>query len=228
MGIQERRQREKEQRREEIIEAATAVFTKKGLDDATMDEIAAKAELSKATLYLYFKNKEELFLAVLLIIMDVFCQIIESSQKEENSAVENIRALGKAYFEFYQQHPAYFKLTNTMEPTDELNFDKYEISKDLAEANARIWQLACSPIEQGIREGMFKPDTDSLEVALTLWTGSTGIINMMDHVAMSPYHKAKCKDFSDDLAIQKINNMNFRRMLDNLWEAVISYIKVEK
>lgn len=61
MGIAERRQREKELRREAIIKAATEIFKKKGLTASTMEEIASRAELSKATLYLYFTNKEELF-----------------------------------------------------------------------------------------------------------------------------------------------------------------------
>ena len=57
MGVAERRQREKEERRSCIVAAAEAVFLEKGLDVATMDEIAARAEVSKGTLYLYFKEK---------------------------------------------------------------------------------------------------------------------------------------------------------------------------
>ncbi|MCK5408322.1 MAG: helix-turn-helix transcriptional regulator, partial [Candidatus Krumholzibacteria bacterium] len=60
MGIAERREREKEQRRIDIIDAAERVFFSKGWQAATMDDVAEAVELSKATLYLYFKNKEEL------------------------------------------------------------------------------------------------------------------------------------------------------------------------
>ncbi|MDL1893205.1 helix-turn-helix transcriptional regulator, partial [Sphingobacteriales bacterium CHB3] len=52
MGIIERKEREKEQRREEIVTAAEKIFFEKGLAIATMDEIAEAAELSKGTLYL--------------------------------------------------------------------------------------------------------------------------------------------------------------------------------
>ena len=64
MGIAERKEREKQQRKEEIIQAAESVFYSLGLDQATMDDIAAKAELSKGTLYLYFRSKEDLFFEV--------------------------------------------------------------------------------------------------------------------------------------------------------------------
>ena len=59
MGIAERKEREKLQRRKDIIDAAEKVFFYRGFESATMDEIAEKVELSKGTLYLYFKSKEE-------------------------------------------------------------------------------------------------------------------------------------------------------------------------
>ncbi|BDZ69820.1 helix-turn-helix domain-containing protein [Methanobacterium petrolearium] len=62
MSIRDRREREKEQRRNDIINAAEKLFFAKGYDDVSMNDIATEVELSKATLYLYFDNKEELFL----------------------------------------------------------------------------------------------------------------------------------------------------------------------
>ena len=61
MGVVERRAREKEQRRVAILDAAKEIFSRKGYQGATMEEIAARAELSPATLYLYFNNKSELY-----------------------------------------------------------------------------------------------------------------------------------------------------------------------
>ncbi|MDD2227780.1 MAG: TetR/AcrR family transcriptional regulator [Candidatus Cloacimonetes bacterium] len=226
MGIRERRQREKEQRRDDIIEAASQVFFKKGLADATMDEIATQAELSKATLYLYFKNKEELFLTVLLIVVNVFCEAIEASQNSKNTVRENLHALGRAYLSFFHKYPAYYKLLNTLELTDEIVFTKYEISYDLVVANKRIWQLVCNPIAEGIKQGIFRADIDPLEVGMTLWMGSIGIINLMDQIKDSPYQKGKCNETHEyDMLIQ-IKNLNFTKMLDVLWEAVINHITV--
>ena len=186
MGIQERRQREREQRRDAIIEAACEVFMKKGINSATMDEIASKAELSKATLYLYFTNKEELFLAVLLIVMAAFIEVMGGSQDETKSVHENLHNLGKAYYSFYLQYPAYYKLMNVMEPSDDFEFDKYEISRELARLNGEIWRIVCGPVVQGMKQGIFKQDVVPLEVGMTLWVGSSGIINLMAHVTSSP------------------------------------------
>ena len=66
MGVQERKEREKQARQDAILEAAREIFFAKGLDQATIDDIAEKAELSKGTIYLYFKSKEELYISVFM------------------------------------------------------------------------------------------------------------------------------------------------------------------
>jgi len=56
MGTTERRNRERKQREEQIINAAEKVFFERGFDNSTMDDVAGAAELSKGALYTYFKN----------------------------------------------------------------------------------------------------------------------------------------------------------------------------
>ena len=69
MGIQERKEREKERRRQQIMVAAKRVFVEKGFAGATMEDIAREAELSAGTLYLYFKNKNELYASLTLRVL---------------------------------------------------------------------------------------------------------------------------------------------------------------
>src|SRR6056297_2970000 len=69
MGIHERKKREKQKRRKDIINAARKVFSIKGFNSATMEEIASEAELSPGTIYLYFKNKEELHTSLSIDIL---------------------------------------------------------------------------------------------------------------------------------------------------------------
>ncbi|HNS25752.1 MAG TPA: helix-turn-helix domain-containing protein, partial [Methanobacteriaceae archaeon] len=64
MSTTSRREREKQKRRQDIINAAEKIFFAKGYDSVTMDEIAREAEINKALIYYYFKNKEALFFAV--------------------------------------------------------------------------------------------------------------------------------------------------------------------
>jgi len=66
MGIKERKLREKNNRIQTIQDAAKSVFFKKGFQSATMEEIANLAEVSKGTIYLYFKNKDDLYTSIIL------------------------------------------------------------------------------------------------------------------------------------------------------------------
>ena len=77
MGIAERREREKQRRRNDILDAAEHVFFEKGLKSATMDEVAEEAELSKGTLYLYFKSKEDLYLGITERALTVLKQMFQ-------------------------------------------------------------------------------------------------------------------------------------------------------
>ena len=66
MTTAQRRAREKAEKRREILEAAREVFFQKGVHRATMDDVAARAEVAKGTLYLYFQSKEEILAHLLL------------------------------------------------------------------------------------------------------------------------------------------------------------------
>ena len=65
MSTSQRKDREKEARREQILRAAAKLFSEKGFEAATMAQIARQAELAPGTLYLYFKSKDELYFALL-------------------------------------------------------------------------------------------------------------------------------------------------------------------
>lgn len=93
-----RREREKLQRRQHIITAAAAVFARDGFDKASLDDIAARCELSKAALYYYFSGKEELFISVLQKGFDEFIEKIENAAKGD-SVREKIKAIIEAFID---------------------------------------------------------------------------------------------------------------------------------
>ncbi len=84
MGIQERKKREKERRRQQILSAAKSLFANHGFHHTTMEEIANEAELSPGTLYLYFKSKDELFAELSLNIVRYLIMRLENLRAEEN------------------------------------------------------------------------------------------------------------------------------------------------
>jgi AcrR family transcriptional regulator len=106
MGIQERKQRERERRRQQIIVAAKRVFSEKGFSKATMEDIAREAELSPGTLYLYFKNKDELYASLSLRILQYMNIRLEDVKKETDSNPEQkIDSIKEALYDVYQFDP---------------------------------------------------------------------------------------------------------------------------
>ena len=106
MGIQERKEREKERRRQQIIVAAKRVFSDKGFNKATMEDIATEAELSPGTLYLYFKNKEELYASLSLRILQYLHIRVTHVNKENDLAPDKkLKALMDAMYDVYDFDP---------------------------------------------------------------------------------------------------------------------------
>ena len=106
MGIQERKQRERERRRQQIIVAAKRVFSEKGYSKSTMEDIAREAELSPGTLYLYFKNKDELYASLSLRILQYLNIRLEDVKKEKDiKPRQKIVAIKEALFDVYQFDP---------------------------------------------------------------------------------------------------------------------------
>ena len=88
MGILERKHREKSLRQQPIQEAAKELFLLKGFNSTTIEDIPKKAELSPATIYLYFKNKEELYVSLNLITLQYFFNKIKKIHDNSKLSVE--------------------------------------------------------------------------------------------------------------------------------------------
>lgn len=181
MGIQERKEREKEQRKDEILSAAQKVFFNKGLLFSTMDEIAETAELSKGTLYLYYKSKEDLYLAVMAkglgILLEMFIKVLHTKE----STLKKILLLEKSYLEFYRSSPNYFRM---MQFSQLPHFHK-QVSDEMREIchteNKKLWEPALSLIQSAIDEGLIKKEFAPIELAIIFWSSITALLIRIDN-----------------------------------------------
>ncbi len=181
MGIQERKGREKEQRREGILQAAERVFFEKGLQAATMDEIAEVAELSKGTLYLYYKSKEDLYLAVMLRGMSILTDMCRQTVAHGSSPIETIVRLLDTYYEFFNKHRQYFRMfyffnnpTLHTQVTDEMR-------AHCNQHNQRIWSVVIDVFVKGIEEGMLRSDLSPVELGIILWFSIHAMLMRIDN-----------------------------------------------
>lgn len=180
MGIQERKEREKEHRREEILNAAQSVFFEKGLQTATMDEIAEAAELSKGTLYLYYKSKEDLYLGVMIRGMEILHNMfIEATSTDEPTLIK-IKNLGDTYYRYFQEHRNFFRMFYFFQNPQFHTQVSPEMMSSCQLGNQKIWKIVIDLIQQGINEGDIRPDINPAECAVILWANSNGIMMRMD------------------------------------------------
>jgi AcrR family transcriptional regulator len=186
MGIQERKEREKERRRQQIIVAAKRVFSDKGFNKATMEDIAKEAELSPGTLYLYFKNKEELYASLSLRILQYLHIRVSHVHKEPDlNPVDKLDALMKAMYDVYDFDPLIiinmFHLQSS-ETLKNLSDDLLEEIKDLSRKS--IGAIA-NIFQEGMEAGAFVSHHPnaladifwSLFSGVVLWEASKKIVN---------------------------------------------------
>lgn len=112
MSTSSRKEREKAARRNDIISAAEELFFSNNYDNVSMNDIAKKVELSKATLYLYFDNKESLFFVIVLQGIKIMNSTISKSVDDLETGIEKIRAYITAYYDFMIKYPDYLRLYN--------------------------------------------------------------------------------------------------------------------
>ncbi|MBC8181765.1 TetR/AcrR family transcriptional regulator [candidate division KSB1 bacterium] len=179
MGITERKEREKERRRNEIINAAEKVFFTKGRVLATMDDVAEEAELSKGTLYLYFKNKEDLYLAINLRGMEILYGLFLEASKKQKTGLEKARAIGSAYFRFYKEYPDYFTALMYFEFHEMNLYTEQSMAAKCDMQGHDALYILIEAIELGIKDGSIRSDVDPVKAATVLWGHSTGLIQLI-------------------------------------------------
>src|SRR5258706_3413547 len=111
MGVKERRERQREALREEIMEAARKMFVKEGYASVSMRKIAEKIEYSPTTIYLYFKDKQDLIHNLCQSTFAKLVQEMEGLSKDASDPVGNLRRAALAYIEFGLRNPNHYLVT---------------------------------------------------------------------------------------------------------------------
>ena len=179
MGIAERRQREKERRRNDIIDAAERVFFSNGLENATMDDVAEQAELSKGTLYIYFESKEDLYLAITKRGLDILTSMFEKASAKASLGIEKIYAIGQAYRDFSKKHTDYFKAMAYFDLRIKEISDESPNAKLSIEQGAKVLTICAEAIQFGIEDGTIRSDIDPRKAAIVLWGQTNGILQLI-------------------------------------------------
>lgn len=167
--------------RARILTASRELFGEKDKDLVTMDDIAHAADYSKATLYVYFKNKDEIYNIILLDSMrHLYKQLVQVIDNEK-SAMHQYVAACLVLSKYYEENPHYYKsILEIMTRDQELqnrtvSLDRlYQVSEDMYTALGAIFQ-------NGILDNSFRADTPELSSSLIYFAALSGIIELVNN-----------------------------------------------
>jgi AcrR family transcriptional regulator len=167
MGVKERRQREKTQVREKILDAALEFFAREGVEGVTMRALADAIEYSPPVIYAHFRDKDAIIRELCNRQIRGLAQAFSTFGALD--PVERLRRIGYAYTDFAVEHPSHFRflfLTEHALP-DELGDDP--------EQNA--YAFLKQTVKDGLAAGVFRAGyTDAEEIAQLCWGGAHGLV----------------------------------------------------
>jgi AcrR family transcriptional regulator len=175
MPIHERQLRDRERRRQQIIAASKRVFISKGVK-ATIKDIAEEAELSPGTLYIYFKNKDELYASLSIrLLKHLNLRLQRVKERKEATLEQRIKAIQEALCESYEIDPPVFITLSHLQASETLD----NISPDLLEQIMGLSRQSLETLADIFATGMDNdraPDRDPQNLALILWGLFSGLV----------------------------------------------------
>lgn len=160
MGIEQRRHRDRQRRIGEIITAAKAIFLSKGFSGTTMNDIADTSELSRRTIYHYFRSKEEVSLAASADTLSRLLAQVEEIHGRGKTGVERLELTFDMYRRMYQTDPGGFQfIVNFSDSLRSLGTDNELVRECFAHID-RIVSIIADFLREGAEDGSVKPLAD--------------------------------------------------------------------
>lgn len=164
--------------REKIASAASVLFTEKGITATSMDDIAKAAGYSKATLYVYFENKEEIVGLLVLNSMKKLYEYISSALEQQETTEARYNFICQGLVRYQEEFPFYFKMV-----LDKINIDfesqnylpeekeTYQVGEEI---NGKIKDFLIIGMEKGDLRG----DLEIMPTIFHFWGMLSGLIQL--------------------------------------------------
>jgi TetR/AcrR family transcriptional regulator len=184
--VAERREEEKERRRAEMVDAAEELYAKVGWDAVTMDQVAKSARLSRALLYVYFRDKNELLLAITERCLRDLRERFVAAAGSHAKGIDQVQAIGRAYVLFQQEMPYRFDACS--------RFHAHQAEGNAAEdacaaAGDAVMAVIVGALRQGQADGTIRSDIgDPMQVCIMLWAFTHGLIQIATNKSVEIAH----------------------------------------
>ena len=169
----DKKEKLREFHRYNILSAAKKLFTEKGAEHTSMDDIAEAADYSKSTLYVYFRSKDEIYNNIIYENMQLLKTAAEDAVKSSTGIEECFFSICSAHVSFHDENPLFFEsmMNGTMnESDDEILFGK------MSELNNEISRIITDFLLEGIQKKQVRAGIDTVQTAFALWASVCGLI----------------------------------------------------
>lgn len=174
-----RKEKERVRRRNLILDAAEQMISEVGFDNTTMDQIAEQAEVGKGTLYLHFKSKSAIYLAIGERGSSLLNEKMAAVLTRSMTGLEMVKEIGNTYLSFIQQNPQYFYAFNYYEGilTDE-KIRESHIAEQCEENAKNGMTCIVRALQIGMQDGSIDDSYNPNQLGVMIWGASRGIVNV--------------------------------------------------
>ncbi len=180
----ERREKKKAMRQEQLIDAAEKIFLARGYDAATIDMITDEIGYNKRTFYLYFRDRDDVFFAVLLRSLRTLYALMHEAANSWREGNEKLIAMGRAYFDYFRGNPIYFEFNRIFETRvyyyhRRPGEDSGEFAAKCQRVNDQITDLLIDTIKDGLKDRSIALKLDPKKLMLILWGMTYGLVEVI-------------------------------------------------
>lgn len=176
MGVKERKEREKAERKEQILSAARSLLFSRGLEGISVNRIAKLAELGPATLYTYFRGRDEIIVNLTVEGLNLLKARVSEAIGKAGPFPDGLKKIAAAYLEFSSKQSDYFSVINYFisSPNQVL---PAKLKEKVDRRGEEILSLIGELVEKGAGSGEFKK-VDPIKFSLMYWGGLHGMIQL--------------------------------------------------
>jgi len=179
MASKERRERNKEDLRRKILEAAQQIITTEGFGALSMRKLADRIEYSPASIYLHFRSREHIAQKLGEVGFGQLFSAMSAAAGKEKDATDRMRAAALGYISFGRSNPETYKLI-FMGDSESMNAVFAEATQETTQDDAasRSYRLFVEIAEEGMSAGRYKAKASAVEIAEMVWAAMHGIVSL--------------------------------------------------
>lgn len=186
MSKAERKEREREMRRNEIVDAAEKLFFSRGYENVTMEDLAKELEMARATLYLSFKNKEDIYATIAIRASKIVSQMFRELNHKDRTGIQKVRQVALTYYEFYKTYTGYYMAYYHSGMFDHNGSPDLDVLRRIRSDN---FGVVVEAVREGVKDGSIRSDIDPVAATLIMLSMSNNAL------AISPVTKMYMENY---------------------------------